>query len=219
MDKFEENNSIWQLQQWGQQLGEWWELQTQKLAGDPSRNGLPDWLKNLGLPDWAYQLILWIALGVILTWLSWQLLRVGIPYLKKMLPRYTQAHTSRPQARPLKMQKWLERSRQFQAQGNYTEACRCLYFALLQHLDEKEIISQQESRTDREYRQLITPFPDHSLYQILLTTHEELCFGLQSMSPETLAQCHEALETILASSSAKIDPVKNPINTSLSPND
>lgn len=103
------------------------------------------------------------------------------------------------------MQKWLQRSQKFQAQGNYTEACRCLYFALLQYLDEGGIIPQKDSRTDREYRQLVAPLPDNSLYQILLNTHEELCFGLQTISPEKLAQCHQALETIMQSSSTQIN--------------
>lgn len=169
----------------------------------------PDWLKNLGLPVWVYQLILWIFLGVILTWLSWQLLRVGIPYLQKMARRSITSPNAATKSRQLKAQKWQERSQRFQDQGNYTEACRCLYFALLQYLDEKGIILQQDSRTDREYGQLITPLPHNSLYQILLNTHEELCFGLQTISPEQLAQCHQALETIMESSPQISTPARS----------
>ena len=203
MSNFEENNWEWQLQQWGQQFGEWWELQTQGLGRRMPQVGLPDWLKNLGLPAWVYQLILWICLGVILTWLSWQLIRVGIPYLRKIADRSLPSPKSPVKLKQLKAQKWQERSQKFQAQGNYTEACRCLYFALLQYLDEVGTIPQKDSRTDREYRQLVAPLPHDSLYQILLNTHEELCFGLQTISPEQLAQCHQALETIMQSSSPK----------------
>lgn len=209
MSNFEENNWSWQLQQWGQQFGEWWELQTQRLERNLPKLEYPDWLKNLGVPEWVYQLIFWIILGVVLTWLSWQLIRVGIPYIQKMVRRSRAFPSSSTKFQQLKAQKWQERSRKFQAQGNYTEACRCLYFALLQYLDEKQIILQQDSRTDREYRQLVTPLPHNSLYQILLNTHEELCFGLQNISPEKFAQCHQALETIMASSPQISTPARS----------
>ncbi len=209
MSNFEENNWAWQLQQWGQQFGEWWELQTQALERNLPKFEYPDWLKNLGLPAWVYQSILWLVLGVVLTWLSWQLLRVGIPYLQKIVKRSIASPSSPTKLRQLKVQKWQERSQKFQAQGNYTEACRCLYFALLQYLDEKEIILQQDSRTDREYRQLVILLPHDSLYQILLNTHEELCFGLQTISPEQLAQCHQALETIMESNPQSSTPARS----------
>lgn len=209
MSNFEENNWAWQLQQWGQRFGEWWELQTQAVERNLPKFEYPDWLKNLGLPAWVYQLIFWIVLGVVLTWLSWQLLQVGIPYLQKIARRSIIPTNSPTKLKQLKAQKWQERSRRFQAQGNYTEACRCLYFALLQYLDEKGVILQQDSRTDREYRQLVTPLPHNSLYQVLLNTHEELCFGLQTISPEKFTQCHQALETIIQSSSQSITPARS----------
>ena len=209
MNNFEENNWSWQLQQWGQQFGEWWELQTQGWGRNLSKFTLPDWLKNLGLPAWIYQLILWICLGIILLWLSWQFIRFGIPYLQKIAGKSLPLANSTAKSKQLKAQKWLQRSQKFQAQGNYTEACRCLYFALLQHLDEVGMIPQQDSRTDREYRQLVTPLPDDSLYQILINTHEELCFGLQTISPEKLTQCHQALETIMQNSPPSIPKTMN----------
>lgn len=208
MDKFEENSWTWQGQQWGQQLQEWWELQTQLLGKNLPDFSPPDWLKNLGLPLWVYQLIFWLLLGLALVWLIWQLISVGMPYFKKIWHRFAKRSLwesplliTSPQVKPkhLSVAKWLKRSQQFQAQGNHSEACRCLYFALLQQLDDHGTIPQRISRTDREYQQLLAAFPEDSLYQILLTTHEELCFGLQPISPEKFTQCQQALETILRS--------------------
>jgi hypothetical protein len=200
-DNFEENSWTWQGQQWGQQLQEWWELHTRLLEKNLPSFSLPDWLKNLGLPPWLYQLIFWLLLGLVLVWLGWQLVSVGIPYFQKVW-QHSPLFPSSPQVKtkPLSVAKWLKRSQQFQAQGNYSEACRCLYFALLQQLDDGGIIPQRISRTDREYQQLVAAFPKNSLYHILLTTHEELCFGLQPISPEKFTQCQQALETILKSS-------------------
>jgi len=199
-DNFEENSWSWQMQQWGQQLQEWWELQTRLLEKNLPDFSLPDWLKNLGLPPWVYQLIFWLLLGFILVWLVLLLISLGMPYFKKVWDRSPLLTTSpKVKTKHLSVAKWLKRSQQFQAQGNYSEACRCLYFALLQRLEDRGINSP-DSRTDREYQQLVATFPENSLYQILLTTHEELCFGLQPISPEKFTQCQQALETILKSS-------------------
>ena len=110
MSNFEEDNWAWQLQQWGQRFGEWWELQTQGLRKSLPQSDYSDWLKNLGLPAWVYQLILWIVLGIILAWLSWQLIRVGIPYLQKIANRSIASPNSPAKSRQLKAQKWKERS-------------------------------------------------------------------------------------------------------------
>ncbi|NJL90080.1 MAG: DUF4129 domain-containing protein [Coleofasciculaceae cyanobacterium SM2_1_6] len=203
MDEFEDYNWDWQLQQWGQQLGEWWELRTQQLTRNLPDFSLADWLKYLALPPWVYQLLFWLLLGLAFLALGLLLGRVGMPFLKNYLQKLqdrsnsTKNRRSKPLVTKLPVNQWLRRSQQFQTQGNYAEACRCLYFALLQQLDDREIVPQQLSRTDREYQELLAPLPQISLYQILLRTHEELCFSSQPISAERFTQCQQALEEIL----------------------
>ncbi len=203
MNEFEEHNWGWQLQQWGQQFGEWWELHTQQLTRNLPELLLADWLKYLALPPWVYQLLFWLLVGLVLIIFGLFLVRVGIPffrgYLKKIRDRSNpdKYRKSKPLVTKLPVSQWLRRSQQFQTQGDYTEACRCLYFALLQQLDDREIVPQQPSRTDREYQELLAPLPQISLYKILLRTHEELCFSTRPISAERFTQCQQALEEIL----------------------
>lgn len=203
MNEFEEHNWGWQLQQWGQQFGEWWELRTQQLGGNLPDFSLADWLESLALPPWVYQLLFWVLLGLALIALGLFLGRIGMPFLQRYLKKNQDRSNSlknrqsKPLVTKLSVSQWLRRSQQFQTQGNYTEACRCLYFALLQLLDDREIVPQQPSRTDREYQEILASLPQISLYKILLRTHEELCFSTRPISAERFSQCQQALEEIL----------------------
>ena len=82
-------------------------------------------------------------------------------------------------------------------QGNYSEACRCLYIATLQQLHEKKILRHKSSRTDGEYLQLlqlsVTPIQP---YETLITTHEQLCFNNTEVQEENYQQCQQAYREI-----------------------
>ena len=82
MNEFEEHNWGWQLQQWGQQFGEWWELHTQQLTRNLPELLLADWLKYLALPPWVYQLLFWLLVGLVLIIFGLFLVRVGIPFFE-----------------------------------------------------------------------------------------------------------------------------------------
>ncbi|MEG4005235.1 hypothetical protein QUA41_00410 [Microcoleus sp. Pol11C1] len=47
--------------------------------------------------------------------------------------------------------KWLLRSQKLQQQGKYRQACRCLYLAALQPLNDAGTAIHQPSPTDGEY--------------------------------------------------------------------
>ncbi|NEQ27810.1 MAG: DUF4129 domain-containing protein, partial [Microcoleus sp. SIO2G3] len=91
---------------------------------------------------------------------------------------------------------WLERSQKFQQQGNYQEACLCLYRAMLQRLNDAGIAPHQSSRTDGEYLQLIRQLPQPQPYQTLLMTHQQLCFSNTEASPSVFEQCQQAYREI-----------------------
>jgi len=191
--EFEKTNWGWQLSQLQQQVGEWIELQ---LSRFDSNLHLPEWY----LPRRTEELIkaiAWLLLGLLLIWLGWQLWRLLEPYLYSFVSQARNpASITTNQTSELAVEEWLKRSQAYFNQGNYREACRCLYMAVLQRLHERAIAPHQPSRTDREYLQLVQQLPQSQSYQTLIATHEQLCFGNAEIALETFAQCQQAYQKI-----------------------
>jgi hypothetical protein len=94
---------------------------------------------------------------------------------------------------------WLRQVQAFQRQGNYAQACRALYMAMLQRLDDTKQVPQQASRTDGEYLQAIQTLNQPTPYQVLITTHERVCFDDNStISSATFERCQQAYREIEA---------------------
>ena len=68
--------------------------------------------------------------------------------------------------------------------------------AALQRLSEQSLISQQLSRTDGEYLNLLQNLPLPQPYQVLIQTHERLQFDRFSASAELYAECWRAYQMI-----------------------
>lgn len=192
-EEFEKTNFGWQLQQLQRQLGEWIELEFSKRNLEDW--SLPDWLKNLSLPDWLLKAIFWGIVAFLLIWISWQLWRVWGSSLSA-IPRMRNLNQQPTTISELTVSDWLKRSQIFQRQGNYAEACRCLYMAMLQQLNDTGIIPHQPSRTDGEYSQLIQDLPQYHSYETLLATHEKACFGNTEISTLEFEQCQQAYREI-----------------------
>ncbi|AFZ13313.1 hypothetical protein Cri9333_2446 [Crinalium epipsammum PCC 9333] len=194
-EEFEQTNFGWQLQQLQQQLGEWIELEfSRRNLPDWS---LPDWLKNLSLPSWLLKAVFWGIVAFLVIWIGWQLWRVwgsSLTALSGKLRNLDQQATTK--VSELTVSEWLKRSQIFQRQGNYAEACRCLYMAMLQQLNDSDIVPHQPSRTDGEYLQLIQNLPQYRSYETLLTTHQKACFGNTEIRAVEFEQCQQAYRTI-----------------------
>ncbi|HEY9691551.1 MAG TPA: DUF4129 domain-containing protein [Oculatellaceae cyanobacterium] len=194
-EEFEKTNLGWRLQQLQQQLGEWIELQfTKRNIPDWS---IPEWLKNLLFHSWLSKAVFWGIVAFLVTWIGWQLWRVwgsSLSALPGKLRNLDQQSTNK--VRELTVSDWLKRSQTFQRQGNYSEACRCLYMAMLQQLNDTGIVPHQPSRTDGEYLQLIQDLPEYGSYETLLTTHQQLCFGNAEISTAEFEQCQQAYRAI-----------------------
>ena len=194
---FEKTNWDWQLSQFQKQVGEWVELQFSRFESALPKSSWPRWLINA---PWLRELLkaaVWLLLGLFLTWLGWQLWRLLKPYLYSLSSLSGAAGASATtRVNELSAQAWLQRSQECFRQGNYREACRCLYLAMLQRLNDTGIAPHQPSRTDGEYRQLVQQLPQSQSYQTLITTHEQLCFGNAEMKPETFDQCRQAYREI-----------------------
>ncbi len=191
---FEKSSADWWIQQRQQQVGEWLEslfsgLRLGNLGGE-------DW----ALPEWFLQGFFWTVIVGLVAGLGWQLYQILKPYVDGYLRRGRGRSPSSFTPVTQSAAEWLERSRYAQQQGNYREACRSLYMASLQHLSDRHLIRQEESRTDGEYLSLILqidPPQIHSNpYQLLIRTHERLCFSDAAISAETFERCWQAYQEI-----------------------
>lgn len=191
--EFEKNSWGWQVSQLQQQAGEWIELQLSRFGSN---------LPNLpqGLPKWSIDLIRAIALlllALVLLWLVWQLWRLLEPYIYSFISPTASTTKLTTQVTQLSVEAWLKRSQAYWRGGNYREACRCLYMAMLQNLHDNAIAPHQTSRTDGEYLQIVNQLPQSQYYQTLITTHEQLCFGNGEILPETFDSCQQAYREIV----------------------
>lgn len=190
---FEKDSFGWQLQQLQQRLEEWWELQTNELGKK---------IPNVPLFDseilWKIiEIVFWTIIGLFAIWILWQVWLQLRQYLYNLGSQNSQsAQRKRRLSKELSVADWLARSQKFQQQGNYREACICLYQAMLQQLSDREIIPHQPSRTDGEYLQLIQQLPQSRPYIFLLMTHQILCFSSIEATPSILKECQQAYREI-----------------------
>lgn len=195
--EFEKSNLGWQIQQLQQKISQWWEWQLRQFNLD-----LPNF--DFESPSWRWLESFWamikfLSLGLLVVlvigaiWRIWRLIR---PYFYELKQRKLQQYQQLT-PRELSLEELLRRSQKYQAQGDYYQACRCLYLAMLQKLDEQGLIPQQISRTDGEYLALILQLPRSEPYETLLHIHEQLCFASQRASPNLLATCQTAYQNIV----------------------
>jgi Domain of unknown function (DUF4129) len=187
---FDKNSADWWIQQQQQQVGESIEsffsgIQIGNLGGE-------DW----ALPDWFLQGFFWTVIGAIVLGIGWQLYQIFQPYLDRYLKREKKRSAVSSPIPKLSAPEWLERSRQAQQQGNYREACRALYMAALQQLSDRNLIRQEASRTDGEYLSLVSRLDPYPSYQVLIRTHERLCFSDAAITAETYDRCWQAYQEI-----------------------
>jgi len=190
---FEKNSFSWQVQQLQQRIQEWGE--TINFPG-LNKMSLPSWFNSPILQTIA-KVAFWTLLGLFLIWAIWQIGQMLRPYFypTRTQPKQSDATTKRSE-NELSLARWLERSQKFQQQGNYREACLCLYMAMLQRLSDTGIVPHQPSRTDGEYLKLIQNLPQQNPYKILLMTHQQLCFGNGEASRSVFDKCQQAYREI-----------------------
>ncbi|MBD2206043.1 DUF4129 domain-containing protein [Calothrix sp. FACHB-1219] len=196
-DSFEKTSWDWQLSQLRQQVSEWIEYEFSRF-----QLALPEWPQQWAISPWLAKILyflFWLVVGGLLIWLAWLLWREFRPYIYAWLRSRGNNFANNPAtaSNELSIGLLLERSRQFYRQGNYREACRSLYLALLQQLHDRSVIRHQPSRTDGEYLQLlrssVTPIQP---YETLITTHEQLCFSNAEILPENYEHCQQAYREI-----------------------
>lgn len=191
---FEKTNFIWEFEQQRQRFNEWLELILSRNRTELPQVSWEPWVLEL---LWLIvRVIFWLILGLLLIWLAREIWRNWKKYYDSFPASLQTIDSKGTNANKLKVSAWIERSRKYYRQGNYQEAVRCLYMAMLQKLNDRGIILDETSRTDGEYRQLIQNLPNREAYQILLNTHEQLCFANSPISLEIFERCQQAYQEI-----------------------
>lgn len=192
---FEKNNILWQLQQVGRRAGEWIELKLSEIRF-PKVNG-PDWqLPGFSISPRVWEVLFWLIVLAFVAWVVSKLYPLLQPYWQNWsgggsaMPRPAKPVPDRP------VSEWLQRAQKLQQQGNYPEACRALYQAMLQHLNDAKIAPHEPSRTDGEYRHLVQGQSYPRAYGTLLAAHEQLCFGGVELNSEDFNRCQRAYREI-----------------------
>ena len=194
----ETNNLGWQLSQWQQRISEKWELMGTGLANNLADTTFPSWL-NSPLVKAITHLLFWGMIAVSLIWIIWKG-QQWVRWYRRNIKSYSDRSTINniPEITPDRsVDHWVSQAQQAQIQGNYQQACQCLYQAMLQQLHNQKIIPHQSSRTDGEYGKIIAIMSQPQPYQKLLRIHQELCFGNFSASISLVETCWQAYEEII----------------------
>lgn len=196
--EFRQTSPGWVVGRVLRNLGEW--VQLTFFSNDEQ---LGDYFPDWQIPEWVFEAVFWTVAVLLIAGASWQLYRWLAPYLAGLLKQRDEfVSVGQVDAAPqTSVDEWVARSRQAQQAGDYREACRALYMAALQRLNDADLIRQQRSRTDGEYLSLLTQLPQVArspAYALLVQTHEQLCFGDRPITAEQYQQCQQAFQEIAA---------------------
>ena len=179
----------WQLEQLQQQGGEWIETKLRSNDRDLQLDIFPAWLGPLLVR------LTWLLLAGLMIWVGY---RIFYPYFQQWVEKNRQSKLS-PDLDPIQVYtvvELLNKSQQFHRDGDYTQASRWLYLAMLQRLNDANLIPHQSSRTDREYLQLLRTVPVINVGEILVSIHEQLHFGDKQIAIEDFDRCQQAYQQI-----------------------
>ena len=196
MGEFQDNGIGWQILKANQQFWEW--LERVLVADQPASSNAPDW----AWPEIWSQIVIRVFQGltlILLAWILWQLALILWPQLRQFRLRRMRPSRSSTPITARSLQDWWQLAQAARERGDHSEACRCLYLALLRHLHDQQILPELPSRTDGEYiRGLLTQqIQPLSPYELLIRTHETLCFNhAVVLSATTVDRCFQALAQI-----------------------
>jgi Domain of unknown function (DUF4129) len=179
----------WQLDRLLQQVGEWIEV---KLRSDDRDLNLDIFPPRLG--PLLIRLV-WLILAGLVIWIGY---RIIYPYWQSWVAQNNQSKFTQDRSpeKVYTVSELLAQSQQFQQTGDYTQASRWLYLAMLQRLNDANLIPHQVSRTDREYLQLLRIVPVVNVGEILVSIHEQLHFGDRAISSADFDRCQQAYRQI-----------------------
>jgi hypothetical protein len=203
----QENNSLgWQLQQLKQRSGEAMEKFFSGLSFQPKKpTDLPRELPDFRWLETWRNVLFWAAVVGLVAWALWLFSPVFRDWVSKWRSRPPQEPL--PEVIPNRSASlWLQQAQGQSKQGNYREACRALYFATLQGLNDRQILRHQSSRTDGEYNQAVKALNNAQAHRTILTIHEQITFRAGGVDAATYQACEQAYKEIDRSSNQNPGP-------------
>jgi hypothetical protein len=194
---FKQDGLNWRFNLIKQKFGEWIEYQTSQLNLNPAWDW-KSWQSSL-----LWQIIrfcLWSTIAILLVWMTWQLWLLLRPYVQRWRRLNDQPTSLTPllETPQLSSADWVERSQSARLEGNYRQAIFYLYQGMLKLLDERSIIPSQHSLTDEEYRRSLIKISTTPVnpYELLLLTHQKLCFSQAEADRALFEECLQAYQQI-----------------------
>ena len=159
----------------------------------PDGLNLPNW----ALPSWWTEVLFWCIVAILVSVCVGLIFRFLMAYWPT-LNGANMISANRPisVAEHHSVSEWLKIAQEFQQQRNYGEASRALYMAMIERLQETQLVPNDESLTDGDYARKVDQFPQADSYKMLLYTHEYLKFGNAIISSEQFQACQQAYQTI-----------------------
>ncbi len=194
-EKFKQNGLGWQVDLLRQRIDEYIEFKVSQLSADIPRL---EFLQS-ELFWQIVRVILWSITAILLVWISWRIWLLLRFYLRRW-KRQTQTNSSTITmvTSKITVAEWVARAQEYGKQGDYRQGIFCLYQAMLHLLEDRAIIEQQSSLTDREYQRFLQNLQLSQLqtYELLLSTHQRLCFSSAEASKSLFEQCLQAYRSI-----------------------
>ncbi|MEA5420636.1 DUF4129 domain-containing protein [Spirulina sp. CCNP1310] len=190
MSEFAKDGLGWRWGQVQQQVAEWWAWQMQQ-APVPDDPDVPNWLTEL---PWGIlgRVVAWGGIGALTLWGVWVLWRSLHPYWQQYQNRTHRPPTDLDKTQQYTAEEWRSQAQTYYRQGNFQQACLCLYGGMLQTLHDRGIAPHLPSRTDGEYVAAIQSLPRPEPYLTLLTMHQGLRFGETLPNDQLFEQCWRA---------------------------
>ncbi len=193
----QENNSLgWQLQQFKQRAGEAMEKFFSGLSLQPKNaTNLPRKVPDFSwLESWR-NILFWATVVGLVAWALW----LFSPVVKEWVAKGQNRSPAEPLPEVIPSRSpstWLQEAQGHSKRGNYREACRSLYFATLQGLNDRKILRHQSSRTDGEYAQVVEALSNAQAHKTILTIHEQITFRAGGVDAATYQACEQAYKEI-----------------------
>ena len=194
-EKFKQNGLGWQVDLLRQRIDEYIEFKVSQLSADIPRL---EFLQS-ELFWQIVRVILWSITAILLVWISWRIWLLLRFYLRRwQRQKQTNNSTITMVTSKISVAEWVARSQEYSQQGDYRQGIFCLYQAMLHLLEDRAIIEGKSSRTDEEYKRSLQNLQLSQLqtYELLLSTHQRLCFSSAEASKSLFEQCLQAYRSI-----------------------
>jgi Domain of unknown function (DUF4129) len=178
----------WQWRQTQQRLSEW--LERQMNLPNPPRSQQRGGGWSL---QWLAPYITWVLGIALVGLLLFIIVRGLLGWWQRRADRQFVGQALVVADEPVvSSQEWRARARTLQGQGDFTQAARSLYFAMLQNLHDRQLIPEKRSRTDQEYAAITQDIAPEGAIATLLQTHEQIEFGGNQLSAQDYERCQQA---------------------------